>query len=160
MIRLKNTLREMRTYEIPTNAGAGFVRQKVAGVRRHLVTAGEGDPSGSVSVRRETRETTRMLPISVTLCAANTEGDTSGPLPERVQHVEPFASAITKGHLRVLPYVEPAPVAADPPDPDKAGATSPPSPAAKSPKNPAGTPPDEAGSTTEPITLSPKKRGQ
>lgn len=116
MIRFQNKLREMRTYEIPVQAGAGFVRQKVDIVRRKLVQAGEGQPNGSLSVKTHRESVERKFPTAITLSAHGTKGDTSEPLPDRLAHMEPFKSAIEGRRLAVLPVVETPAVAESPAD--------------------------------------------
>lgn len=98
----------MRTYEIPIQAGAGFVRQKVEIVRRKLVTAGEGQPTGSLTVSPHRESVSRMFPVSITLAAYGTDGDTSAAFPDRLVHVEPFKSALAAKMLVALPAEEEA----------------------------------------------------
>ncbi len=106
MIRLKNQLREPRTYEIPLAAGAGHVRQDVTTVRRSFARAGE-----NLTLQSAARTQSRVLPPSVTLMAAGTKGDTSGPLPDNVQHVQPFKGLIEARALKVVVEPEPKPAA-------------------------------------------------
>jgi hypothetical protein len=105
VIRFKNLLRELRAYEIPLSANAGHERVEVAQVKRSLVpVVGDEAPAGSLSFKlSRPRTSSRVLPKSITLTAAGTGGDTSEPLPDHVQDVEPFKSAIARRHIRVLP---------------------------------------------------------
>ena len=141
VIRLKNLLREPRTYEIPISANAGHVRMDVTTVKRSLARpTGDAAPAGSLTLQTGKPRTVRkVLPPSVTLMAAGTEGDTSDVLPDHVQHVEPFASLIARRALVVLPEAKPSPEASAPaPQLSAAPETKPESPTPQKPEKRGG----------------------
>jgi hypothetical protein len=120
VIRFQNLLREPRTYEIPLSAGAGHVRQDVTRAKRSLVRpTDKSAPAGSFNLHATMQTHSRVLPKSVTLMAAGTEGDTSEPLPDHVQHVPPFKALIQQRALKVVlvadPKVETEPKAGEKP---------------------------------------------
>lgn len=147
----------MRTYEIPISCGAGSVTHSITTTKRTLVLPGESNPDGSMSVKSTKRIAEKRLPLSVTLTARSTKGDTSEALTDRVQHVEPFKSAIAKRHLKVLPVAEQV----DDPSPEDAAlelATKPSAPT-PSPTLPGKSDePNDTITTTSPPKAS--KRGQ
>lgn len=154
MIRLKNTLPEMRTYEIPISAGAGFDRHTITTTKRSLVRPGEGARDGTMDVQLRPRSATRNVPRSITLCAAGTQGDTSEDLPDNVQHVEPFKSAVARRHILVL---EVKPPAADPAATPQAVPTASSGAPDDAPKGESDKPADAGASDT--TTTTRRKRG-
>lgn len=146
----------MRTYEIPISAGAGFDRHTITTTKRALVRPGEGARDGSMDIQSRPRSATRNVPRSITLCAAGTKGDTSEDLPDHVQHVEPFKSAITRRQLQVH---EVKPPAAEPPPDAPAPKAAPPASSSAPDTGPKAEdkPPADAGTTD--TTTSRRKRG-
>ena len=153
----------MRTYEIPISAGAGFDRHTITTTKRALVRPGDGARDGSLDIQSRPRSATRNYPRSITLCAAGTKGDTSEELPDHVQHVEPFKSAITRRQLQVH---EVKPPAAEPPQADAPAPKAAPPASSSAPDDAPKVedkPPADAGTDTTTTTPSPtgrKPRGE
>lgn len=103
MIKLQNLQSSPKTYEIPISAGFGSVHQTVHTIKYSLGTADSA--TGGAPLKSERREIRRQFPHSITLMSKNTKGDTSGPLEDGIQRVEPFRTAIQKGLLKVIPVV-------------------------------------------------------
>lgn len=135
----------MHAYEIPISCGAGFDRHTITTTKRTLARPGDGARSGSMDVRGVARSKTRNFPRSITVTAAGTKGDTSEELPDVVQHVEPFKTLITRGHLKVIEVQAPAPEA-------PAELSAPDAPKVESDK------PADAGATETTTTPSASKR--
>ena len=108
MILLKHNVPAMRTYEIPVSAGVGFAPHTITTSRRTLVRPpdDQGHPADSLLMAKHPHTQQKRLPVSVTLTAKGTKGDTSEPLPDVVQHIEPFKTLIARRSIEVLPVNE------------------------------------------------------
>lgn len=108
MILLKHNVPAMRTYEIPVSAGIGFASHTITTSRRTLVRPpdDQGHPADSLLMAKHPHTQQKRLPVSVTLTAKGTRGDTSEALPDVVQHLEPFKTLIARRAIVVLPAEE------------------------------------------------------
>lgn len=105
MIRFRNPLFEMRTWELPPEAGLPRIKQETGVIRRSLGSAAETGKGVPVDVRHEVLQ--RSFPPSFTLTAAGTKGDIYPPLtekgfPDELATVEPFKSAVKARKLVLI----------------------------------------------------------